>query len=105
MANNPMNPLKLYAVATTLAVVTATVSLTAAPAAAQAAEQTIPESKVGDVAVLPLIALAAGGLAGAFLLGAAQGYAEAKNAQQGGNNHGGEPRASFYTPDLDYVLD
>lgn len=100
-----MKNIKLYAAATTLAVVTATVSLTAAPPEAQAAEQQVAEVDVEQAAALPAIAVvAAVGLVGAFALGVAQGYMEAKNAQQGTTQPEQQSLANISTMEFDYVL-
>jgi hypothetical protein len=97
---------KLCATATALAVVTAAVSLTAAPPDARAAQQSIPETESGDVAVLPAVAAAAAaGLLAAFALGVAQGYMERKNLQQQGATHAGQSLAGLAATEFDYVLD
>ncbi|MCA9682283.1 MAG: hypothetical protein KC431_23760 [Myxococcales bacterium] len=99
---------KLCAAATALTLVTATVSLTAgAPEAKAARQQTTVTAGTDSAAALPAIALvAAGGLVGAFVLGVAQGYMEAKNAQQAGTTEPAqqEALANITTREFDYVL-
>jgi hypothetical protein len=101
-----MTNTKLCAGTAGLAVVTTAVSFTAAPPDARAAQQSIPETESGDVAVLPAVAAAAAaGLLAAFALGVAQGYMERKNVQQKGATHAGQSLAELATMEFDYVLD
>ena len=102
-----MSSPQLCVAAATVALFTATVSLSAAPPEAQAAEQGV-EAQPDDNAALPAVAVVgAAGLAGAFLLGALQGYMEAKNEQKRKAKHSGS--ISTFTDlgggNMDYVLD
>jgi hypothetical protein len=101
---------KLYAAATSVALITATVSLSAAPPAARAAEQPGIEAQPAEVTAVPALAVAAAaGLAATFLLGTLQGYLEAKNEQKQAAN---ETETGGYSTfkhlnggNIDYVLD
>ncbi|MFV8750029.1 hypothetical protein ACNOYE_05735 [Nannocystaceae bacterium ST9] len=74
---------KITSAVVALTLVTATLSLTTEHEAQAAIEQDVEETNSEALAVLPAIAVVAvAGLAGAFLLGIAQGYMECKNKPQ-----------------------
>jgi hypothetical protein len=105
-----MSTIKLPMAVVGVVLISVTLSITAVPAEAQARSQPVDEAEPDDLAAFPAIAaVAAAGLAGAFALGVAQGYLEARNdqkAQQAQQGSGTIRRfGDFGTGGLEYVLD
>jgi hypothetical protein len=105
-----MSTIKLYVTAATVALISVTLSITAVPPEAQARSQPVVEAERDDLAVFPAVAaVAAAGLAGAFVLGVVQGYLEARNDQKAQQAQQGSWAirrfGDFGTGGLEYVLD
>ncbi len=83
-----------------------TASLTAAPRSVAAASEGLVEAEAEPDAAVPALALAAaGGLAGAFVLGMAHGYLEGKNAQKQGDIRPASLGMNLREGDFEHVLD